>query len=178
MPICNLYYSYRDSTHARSSFMEDLVVGRICSLFCFRLTYSAHARSCRWPNLLSFYGRLTYSAHARSCSFRICRCTSITLNMKWLVHFALMSRWMCYIYYCLHVDICLKLEPWNICISIYFNVCLFYTYIIGYLIFVALHKKKKREDVLRRTLAMPFFFLFRLRVTLHYEGINILAVRK
>jgi hypothetical protein len=45
------------------------------------------------------------------------------------------------------------------CISIHFNVCLFYTCIIGNLILVALHKKKKRESVLRPTLGpcYPFF---------------------
>jgi hypothetical protein len=65
------------------------------------------------------------------------------------------------------------------CISIHFNVCLFYTYITGDLILVALHKKKKREGVLRRTLAMPFFFfLFCLYVTLNREGINTSGVRK
>jgi amino acid permease len=64
------------------------------------------------------------------------------------------------------------------CIFICFNVCLFYTYITGDLILVALHKKKKREGVLRRTLAMSFFFLFRLYVTLNREGINTSGVRK
>jgi hypothetical protein len=43
------------------------------------------------------------------------------------------------------------------CISISFNICLFYTCIIGDLILVALHKKKKREGVLYRTLAISFF---------------------
>jgi hypothetical protein len=42
---------------------------------------------------------------------RICRITSVTPNVELLVYFALMSRSMCYIYCCLHVDICLKLEP-------------------------------------------------------------------
>jgi hypothetical protein len=64
------------------------------------------------------------------------------------------------------------------CISIRFYVCLFYSCIIGDLILVALHKKKKREGVLRHTLAMPFFFLFRLHITLHRERINTLAIRK
>jgi hypothetical protein len=88
---------------------------------------------------------------------RICRSTSVTPNVELLVYFTLMSRWMSYIYCCLHVDICLKLEPWNMCIFIRFNVCLVYTCIIGDLIFVALHKKKKREGVLCRTFAMYFF---------------------
>jgi hypothetical protein len=45
------------------------------------------------------------------------------------------------------------------CISIHFNVYLFYTCIIGDLILVALHKNKKREDVLRCTLDMPFLHI-------------------
>jgi hypothetical protein len=62
-------------------------------------------------------------------------------------------------------------------ISICFNICSFYTCIIWDLILVALHKKKKREGVLRRTLDMSFF-LFPLHITIHREGINTLAVRK
>jgi hypothetical protein len=66
------------------------------------------------------------------------------------------------------------------CIFIYFNVCLFYICTIEDLILVALHKKKKRESVLRPTLGpcYPFFFLFCLHVTLYREGINMLAARK
>jgi hypothetical protein len=108
---------------------------------------------------------------------RIYRSTSVTPNVEFLVYFTLMSRWMSYIYCCLHVDIFLKLERRNMCISIRFNVCLFYTCIIEDLILVALHKKKKGK-VYSVVPLLCLFFLLDLDVTLHREGINTLAVRK
>jgi hypothetical protein len=72
--------------------MLNLVVGQICNLFYVFII------CCSLYNIL---------LHA----VPICQSTFIIAIVELLGYFILVSRWVCYIYYCLYIDICLKLEP-------------------------------------------------------------------
>jgi hypothetical protein len=78
-------------------------LGRMCSLFYVFIIH------CSWYDIL---------LHA----VKICRSTSITANVELLGYFILVFRWICYIYCCLDIGICLKLE---LQISIFLFVLMF-----------------------------------------------------